>query len=74
MALQAVVGAMAKYYEQRTVALEAQVRKLTAQLHQTSQNSSKLPSNDRPQVKRKLPKAPSGCKPGGQPTLEAPAG
>jgi hypothetical protein len=65
VALQAVVGAMGAHYEQRIAALEAQVRELTACLHQTSQNSSKPPSSDGPHVKRKPPQPPSGRKPGG---------
>jgi len=55
--LQVVVGAMGEHYEQRIATLEAQVRELTARLHQTSQNSSKPPSSDGPYVKRKPPKS-----------------
>jgi transposase len=65
--LQVVISAVGENYEQRIAALEAQVRELSARLHQTSQNSSKPPSSDGPHVKRKPPKPPSGRKPGGQP-------
>jgi transposase len=65
--LQIVIGAMVEHYEQRITELETQVRELSAQLNQNSQNSSKPPSSDGPHVKRKPPKASSGRKPGGQP-------
>src|SRR3954451_4668932 len=67
VALQAVVGAIGEHYEQRIAALEAQVRELTARLHQTSQNSSRPPSSDGPPVTRRRPKRRPGRKPGGQP-------
>src|SRR6266700_1834067 len=54
-------------YEQRIATLEGQVAALQAQLQQNSQNSSRPPSSDGPQVKRKPPRPPSGRKRGAQP-------
>src|SRR5262244_2557190 len=72
--VQAALLLMVEGYEQRIAALEAElvavkgeVRELRAQLGQSSQNSSRPPSSDGPQVKRKPPRAPSGRKRGGQP-------
>src|SRR5713226_6606474 len=72
--LQAAIWIMVEGYERRIAALEAEVgelkgeiRELRGQLNQTSQNSSRPPSSDGPQVKRKPPQAPSGRKRGAQP-------
>jgi hypothetical protein len=54
-------------YERRITALEREVAGLKEQVWRNSQNSSKPPSSDGLHVKRKLPKEPSGRKPGGQP-------
>src|ERR1051325_8116511 len=71
--VRAVVEVILNEQGQRIVALEAQVvelqkqvRVLRERLSQTSQNSSKPPSSDGPHVERRLPKAPSGRKPGGR--------
>lgn len=53
-------------YERRLVALETEVAALKEQLQQNSQNSSRPPSTDGPQVKRTPPRAPSGRKRGAQ--------
>jgi transposase len=50
-------------------ALKAKVAELEARLAQNSQNSSKPPSSDPPALPR-LPKKPTGRKPGGQPGHE----
>ena len=65
--LQAAISVMVESYEQRLAVLAAEVAALREQLNQTSQNSSRPPSSDGPQVKRKPPQAPSGRKPGAQP-------
>src|SRR5437867_3489522 len=72
--VQAALWVVVDSYEQRIATLEAQVagrqgevRELKAQLNQTSQNSSRPPSSDGPQVKRKPPQPPSGRRRGGQP-------
>ena len=64
-AAQAVIVALA----QRIVALEGEVRDLTARLGQNSSNSSRPPSSDLPGTPRKRPPpaAPSGRRAGGQP-------
>jgi transposase len=62
-AAQVVIVALA----QRVAALEAEVRDLKARLGQNSSNSSRPPSSDLPQAKRRPPVAPSGRRPGGQP-------
>src|SRR5690349_5006143 len=66
-AVQAVLQVVIAGYEQRIATLEAEVRELKVRLGQNSQNSSRPPSSDGPQVKRQPPTAPSGRKPGGQP-------
>ena len=66
-AVQVVLSGLVTHYEQRITQLEAEVRDLTARLNQNSQNSSKPPSSDGPQVKRKPPKPLLGRKAGGQP-------
>src|SRR5436309_13047672 len=65
--IQAALWVVVDGYEQRIAALEAQVAALQAQLGQNSQNSSRPPSSDGPQVKRKPPQPPSGRSRGGQP-------
>jgi transposase len=62
-AAQAVLVALA----QRVVALEAEVRGLTARLGQNSTNSSRPPSSDPPQTPRRPAAPPSGRPRGGQP-------
>jgi transposase len=52
---------------QRIVRLEARIAELQARIDQNSNNSSKPPSSDGPQVKPAPPKSPSGKKRGGQP-------
>ena len=64
---QAVLWLVVEGYEQRIAALEAQGAAVQAQLQQNSQNSSRPPSSDGPQVKRKPPRPPSGRKRGAQP-------
>jgi uncharacterized protein DUF6444 len=68
--VQVVLCGLVTYYEQRITQLEAEVRELTARLHQHSQNSANPPSSDGPHVKRKPRKPPSGRKAGGQPGVE----
>src|SRR5438552_16225884 len=65
--VQAALWVVVDGYEQRMATLAAQVaglqgvvRELKAQLNQTSQHSSRPPSSDGPQVKRKPPQPPSG--------------
>src|SRR3989442_13904779 len=65
--IQAALWVVVDGYEQRIAALEVQVAALQAQLQQNSQNSSRPPSSDGPQVKRKPPSPPSGRKRGAQP-------
>lgn len=71
--LEAALEQIAAYRElvmtllERLSKLEAEVERLKAQLGQNSQNSSRPPSSDGPQVKVGPKKQPSGRKPGGQP-------
>jgi len=65
--VQAALRVVIDGYEQRLAALEAQVTALQVQLQQNSQNSSRPPSSDGPQVKRKPPRPHSGRKRGAQP-------
>src|SRR6266568_3109288 len=65
--IQAALWVVVDGYEQRIATLEGQVAALQAQLQQNSQNSSRPPSSDGPQVKRKPPRPPSGRKRGAQP-------
>src|SRR5664279_4533840 len=51
----------------RIAVLEAQVRKLLAQLKRNSSNSSTPPSADPPGAPKPVVKTPTGRKPGGQP-------
>jgi transposase len=53
---------MVEGYERRIAALEAELAEVKARLNQNSQNSSRPPSSDGPQVKRKPPHPPSGRK------------
>lgn len=48
------------------VAFEARIAGLEARLNQNSSNSSRPPSSDGPQVKRGVPRPPSGRRRGGQ--------
>jgi transposase len=65
--LQAALWVLIESYERRIAAVEAEVAALKEQLQQNSQNSSRPPSTDGPQVKRAPPREPSGRKRGGQP-------
>jgi len=65
--VQAVLWVVLERYEARIASLEAEVGELKARLQQSSQNSSKPPSTDGPQVKRKPPRPASGRHRGGQP-------
>jgi len=65
--VQAALWVLIESYERRIAALEAEVAELKEQLQQNSQNSSRPPSTDGPQVKRTPPRAPSGRKQGAQP-------
>ena len=66
-AVQVALEVVIAGYEQRIAALATEVATLKEGLNQTSQNSSRPPSLDGPQVKRKPPQAPSGRKRGAQP-------
>jgi transposase len=50
--------------------LLARIEELEERLRQNSQNSSRPPSSDAPEVSRPAPRPPSGRKPGGQPGHE----
>lgn len=52
------------------LALQQQVRELQGRLGQNSTNSSRPPSTDPPNVKRRPPRSPSGRRSGGQPGHE----
>jgi transposase len=67
VASQAALRVLIASYEQRIVALEAEVAALKEQLQQNSQNSSRPPSTDGPTVKRAPPRESSGRKRGAQP-------
>ncbi len=62
-ALRAEVGEL----QDQVRVLRQQVQELQGQLSQNSTNSSRPPSTDPPQVKRRPPRSPSGRRPGGQP-------
>jgi transposase len=64
---QAAIWVLVDGYERRIAALEAEVAELRERLNQNSQNSSRPPSSDGPEVKRQPPQAPSGRKRGAQP-------
>ena len=66
-ASQAALLVLIENYEGRIVALETEVVALKEQVQQKSQNSSRPPAADGPQVKRTPPRAPSGRKRGAQP-------
>jgi len=66
-ASQAGLLVLIENYERRIAALEAEVAALKEQLQQNSQNSSRPPSTDGPQVKRTPPRVRSGRKRGAQP-------
>src|SRR5919198_338743 len=65
--IQAALGVVIDGYEQRIATLEAELAALKNRVNQTSQNSSRPPSTDGPEVKRRPPPEPSGRKRGGQP-------
>ncbi len=69
-AAQAALRVYLDSLHQKIAALEQQVAALTARLQQNSHNSSKPPSSDGPNVKRRPPRKPSGKKRGGQPGHE----
>jgi len=69
-AAQAALCAYLDSLHKKIAALEQQVAALTARLEQNSHNSSKPPSSDGPNVKRRPPRKPSGKKRGGQPGHE----
>jgi transposase len=69
-AAQAAILALVQQYEQRLKDLQQQVDDLRQRLNQNSTNSSRPPSTDPPAVKRRPPRPPSGCKPGGRPGHE----
>lgn len=66
-AAQAAVLALVQQHEQRLQALQQQVAQLTERLNQNSTNSSRPPSSDPPQVKRRPPTPATGRQRGGQP-------
>jgi transposase len=55
---QAAIWILVEGYERRIAGLEAEVAELKERLNQNSQNSSRPPSTDRPEVKRKPPREP----------------
>lgn len=65
--VQAALWVLIESYERRLAVLEAEVAALKEQVRQNSQNSSRPPSTDGPQVKRRPPQEPSGRKRGAQP-------
>jgi transposase len=65
--VQAALQVVIEGYEQRIATLEAELTTLKNRVNQTSQNSSRPPSSDGPEVKRRPPPEPSGRKRGGQP-------
>lgn len=65
--IQAAIWVLIEGYERRIAALEAEVAELKERLNQNSHNSSRPPSSDGPEVKRKPPQEPSGRKRGAQP-------
>jgi transposase len=64
---QVAILALVQQYEKRLQALQKQADDLRQRLNQNSTNSSRPPSSDRPYVKRRPPKLPSGRQRGGQP-------
>src|SRR5713101_6271334 len=64
---QAAIWALVEGYERRIATLEAEAAELQERLNQNSHNSSRPPSLDRPEVKRKPPREPSSRKRGAQP-------
>jgi transposase len=65
--IQAALWVVIEGYEQRIAMLEAELVALKTRVNQNSQNSSRPPSSDGPEVKRRPPQEPSGRKRGGQP-------
>jgi transposase len=65
--VQAALWVLIESYERRIARLEGEVAALKEQLRQNSQNSSRPPSTDGAQVKRRPPQEPSGRKRGAQP-------
>jgi transposase len=66
-AAQAALWMLIESYERRIAALEVEVAELKARLGQNSQNSSRPPSTDGPEVKRTPPRVPTGRQRGAQP-------
>jgi transposase len=65
--VQVALQGLSEGYEQRIATLEADLAALKSRGTQNSQNSSRPPSSDGPEVKRRPPQEPSGRKRGGQP-------
>jgi transposase len=65
--IQAALWVLVADYERRLATLAAEVAELRERLNQNSQNSSRPPSSDGPQVKRRPPREPAGRKRGAQP-------
>jgi transposase len=65
-AAQAALAAVLQHSQERLAALAGRVRDLERRRGQNSTNSSKPPSSDSPQGKRRPPKPPSGRPRGGQ--------
>lgn len=65
--IQAALWVLVADYERRLATLAAEVAELKERLNQNSQNSSRPPSSDGPQVKRRPPRESSGRKRGAQP-------
>jgi transposase len=65
--VQAALWVLIESYERRIARLEGEVAALKEQLRQNSQNSSRPPSTDGSQVKRRPPQEPSGRQRGAQP-------
>lgn len=70
-AAQAALLAVLDNLQSEVTALRQQVADLNARLGQNSQNSSRPPSSDAPNVKRPPPREPSGRRRGAQPGHEA---
>jgi transposase len=65
-AAQAAIQAFVQHYEEQLAALQDQIADLQQRLGQNSTNSSRPPSTDGPDIKRRPPSPSSGRKRGGQ--------